>query len=377
MNSTPARHPALFPVLLFAMFVFCAGLFTPLTHAAGQKAVLEASVGYSVAALVPDVSVTVNVLVTIKAPDSPSGEKRPPVAVSLVIDRSGSMSDAKKMAYAKTAAKTLVNSLDANDMLAIAAYENEVDVVSPLQKVTDKRKLIRIIEGISPGGMTFLSGGLEAGVAQLQSARREGPCRVILLSDGLANRGVTDPELVAGIGAKARNSGIGVSTIGLGLDFNEDLMQYLAQRGGGQYYYIEDSEYLPAVFKQELALVVDSFTRDLRASFTPSARVSNVKIYGYSSKSRDKTTDIEMGDISSGENRQIMMQLTVTPDRKSGSQELGILELNYVGQDDGAARKVTLPAQLAVMTDESARKEAEELNAARLRGCPVWILHIL
>ncbi|MDR3176795.1 MAG: VWA domain-containing protein [Desulfovibrio sp.] len=365
MNSGPAPHPAFLPTLLSATLVFCLGLFAPLAHAAG--AVLKADVGYSIAALAPDVSVTVNVLITIKAPEGTSREKRLPVAVSLVIDRSGSMSEAKKMNYAKTAAKTLVNSLDADDMLAIVTYESMVKVVSPLGKVTDKGKLLRIIDGISPGGMTFLSGGLEAGVRQLESARREGPCRVILLSDGLANKGVTDPELVAGIGAKARNSGAGVSTIGLGLDFNEDLMQHLAQRGGGQYYYIKDSEYLPAVFKQELALVVDSFTRDLRASFTPASGVGNVKIYGYSSKTRDKTVDIEMGDISSGENRQIMMQLTVNPDKRSGFQDMGVLELNYVSQEDGAPHKMSFPAQIAVLADESARKEAEERNAAQVQ----------
>jgi Ca-activated chloride channel family protein len=368
MSPTPIRHPAFSPTLFFAALLFCLGLFTPPAQAAGQKADLAADVGYSAAALAPDVSVTVNVLVTIKAPDSPPGEKRLPVAVSLVIDRSGSMSEARKMAYAKTAAKTLINSLDSSDMLGIVTYDSSVDVVSPLRKVTDKRKLIRMIDGISPGGMTFLSGGLEAGVAQLRDTRREGPCRVILLSDGLANQGVTDPELVASLGAKARNSGIGVSTIGLGLDFNEDLMQHLAQRGGGQYYYIKDSEYLPAVFKQELALVVDSFTRDLRASFTSSAGVGKVKIYGYNSQSRDKTTDIEMGDLSSGENRQIMMQLTVTPDKKSGSQELGVLELNYVDQSDGSAHTVSLPAQIPVLAEESARREAEESGAAEVRA---------
>ncbi|MDR2800991.1 MAG: VWA domain-containing protein [Desulfovibrio sp.] len=367
MGSAPTRCPAFALTLLFALLVFCPGLFTPSAHAAGGKPDLEASLGYSVTALAPDVSVTVNVLVTIKAPDNPSREKRPPVAVCLVIDRSGSMSEARKMDYAKKAARTLVNSLDADDMLAVVTYETSVSIVSPLRKVTDKRELIRMIDAISPDGMTFLSGGLEAGVEQLKSVRREGPCRVILLSDGLANVGVTKPELVAAIGAKARNSGIGVSTIGLGMDFNEDLMQHLAQRGGGQYYYIEDSEYLPAVFKQELALVLDSFTRDLRVSFTPTAGVGNVKIYGYSSKSRDRTVDIETSDVSSGENRQIMLQLTVTPDKKSGAQELGVLELSYVSQGDGAAHTVSIPAQIAVLADENARREAEERDAAQLR----------
>lgn len=342
------------------------GNWNPLM-AAELSAPLKVIPQYGTAALAPGAAVTVNVLVTIEAPEIKPATKRPPVAVSLVIDRSGSMEEAKKLEYAKSAGKTLVKGLSPEDSFALTVYDDGVQVLSPLAPVTDKDKLLRIINGISPGGATFLSGGLEKGIEQLKSVRKEGPCRVILLSDGLANRGVVNNELVAAIGAKARNSGVSVSTIGLGLDFNEDLMQFLAQRGGGQYYYIKDSEDLPAVFKQELNLVAASFTKNLRAAFTPSEGVEDVKVYGYSGNKTGKTADIEMSDLSSGEKRQIMLRFKVTPSSAPGNRQLGMLKLDYIDQIDGESKIIDLPVAIEVIADESARKDASARHEASIK----------
>ncbi|MDR2820265.1 MAG: VWA domain-containing protein [Desulfovibrio sp.] len=321
---------------------------------------------YSAAALAPGESTTVKMLITIEAPTVIHKAKRPPVAVSLVIDKSGSMEEARKMAYAKTAGRLLINNLGPDDLFSLTTYDNAVKVLAPLQPVKDKNRLLKLIDGIIPDGMTFLSGGLEKGVEQLKTVRHEGPSRVILLSDGLANVGVTQPEMVAAIGAKARNTGVGVTTIGLGLDFNEDLMQLLAQRGGGQYYYIKDSEYLPSVFAQELKLVADSFTRDLRVTFTRPSAISRAKVYGYSTTAKDMTLDIEMSDIASDEKRLIMLDLTITPDVASGKQTLGTVDFAYTDQD-GALRQISLPVELDVLADAATRGQAEKQNEAATR----------
>ncbi|GHV52225.1 hypothetical protein FACS1894206_00620 [Deltaproteobacteria bacterium] len=355
------------------LLLICGSLVLPakaweVARTAEKSGVLATSVGYSAAALAPEADVTIAARVTLKAPEMLPAPERLPVSVALVIDHSGSMGDAKKMDYAKRAAKTLIRSLAPEDMLAIVIYDDTVKALFPLQKVSDKDKLIKLVEAVEPGGRTFLSGGLEAGIKQLAGVRREGPCRVILLSDGLANVGVTRPDAVAAIGAKARKSGIGVSSIGLGLDFHEDMMQRLAQSGGGQYYYIEDSEYLPSVFKQELALTVESFTRNLRCAFISSGAARGVKVYGYESVSKDNTTDIDISDLSAGEERQIMLRLTVKPEKMSGLQKIGNLQLSYTDRQSGEERQISLPMQLEVLAEEPARREAEERNAAALKA---------
>jgi Uncharacterized protein containing a von Willebrand factor type A (vWA) domain len=346
-------------LLVFAAMAFICTMTLP-AHAEPVKAEslpLKVTSHTDVVALAPDVTVTVNVLVAIETPMIKITEKRPPVAVSLVIDRSGSMEEAKKLEYAKRAGAILMQSLEQDDQFALTVYDDRVQVLHPMGKITDKRALSKMIASITPGATTFLSGGLEAGINQLKGMGNEGPCRVILLSDGLANRGITQPEQVAALGATAKGKGITVTTVGLGLDFNEDLMQLLAQRSGGQYYYIKDSEDLPAMFKQELDLTAALFTRNLNAVFIPHDKVSDVKVYGYSNTMKDTATDIEMSDLAAGERRHILLNLKVKSSATSGAQKLGALRLSYIDQADGSPKTVDLPVELKIIANEDARKE--------------------
>lgn len=335
--------------------------------ASPSPTVLQTKAGFDSGALAPGQKTEIHVQITIEAPDIAPKEKRLPVAVSLVIDRSTSMLEAKKIDYAKIAGKVLVNSLNKDDLFALTVYDTGVSVLQPLAEVGDKQKIIKLIDGITPQGTTFLSGGLEAGIKQLENIRMEGPCRVILLSDGMANRGVTDPEMVSEIGATSRKRGISISTIGLGLSFQENLMQFLAQRGGGQYYYIKDSEDLPGVFKQELDLVARNFTKNLRTRFSKGDCVEEVFVYGYTGKREGTDINIDMGDFSAGEKRQILLRLKLHAPEKTGEQTLGVLYLTYTDQESSAVRTLELPVRLEVIADEAARKEREAQQAATIR----------
>lgn len=310
---------------------------------------------YSEAALLPEQPAELSVLITVKAPAVPRATKRPPAAVSLVMDRSGSMGEAKKIDYARMAAKTLVRNLEVGDQFSLTIYDDQVEVLYPLAAIRDKEKVLRMIDRIEPRGWTFLSGGLEQGIQLLEKYKGTGTTRVILLSDGLANRGVTNPEQVGGIGAHARAKGISVSTIGLGLDFDEDLMQHLAQRGGGQYYYIADSESLPSVFRDELNLVIGMFTKNMHVVFSPSASVQLANVYGYVTGADPKQTTIELGDLSSEDERQIMLRLMVAPDAAPGMQKLGEVSFAYVDQTSGREQTVVVPLELEVTADDVRR----------------------
>ncbi|MEK6779287.1 MAG: VWA domain-containing protein, partial [Candidatus Deferrimicrobiota bacterium] len=133
--------------------------------------------------------------IQVVAPDAPAiHTDRPRLNLALVIDRSGSMSEARKLDFVKTAAHQLVDMMGQDDILSIVAYDHHVQVPWPSRPVgRDRAELHRIIAGLYPGGATFLSGGLEEGFRQAKAGQRRGALnRVLLLSDGLANRGVTN-----------------------------------------------------------------------------------------------------------------------------------------------------------------------------------------
>jgi Ca-activated chloride channel family protein len=360
-----------FSPFTFALFLtlFCNVIIFGMPAAASDSGrTLKAYSLLSPAALAPAESAKVRVIIVIEAPDIAPAKERPPISVALVIDRSGSMSETRKLEYAKEAARVLVDNLKPDDNLSLVAYADGVSVIAPLAPVTDKKRLSALIDNLKPGGSTFLSGGLSEGIEQLKSVRREGPCRVILLSDGLANKGVTDAELVAAIGAKADGTGISVSSLGLGLDFNEDMMQLLAQRGGGRYYYIKDSEFLPSVVREELADLADAFTDRLRVTVTWAPGVSGVKVIGYETSKKDNGLEIGMSDIAAGEKRQIALEFAVSPEIAAGRRELGVLRLAYKNRDTGVDQSVSLPIMVDVSADAAERWKIEKVKAATVAG---------
>jgi Ca-activated chloride channel family protein len=160
-------------------------------------------------------------------------KKRVPLNISLVLDRSGSMAG-DKIAFVKKAAQFVIDNLADGDFLSVVQYDNQIDVVCPSARVQDKTELKRAVEEITSRGMTNLSGGMLSGYEQVSSTKQDKFVnRVLLLSDGLANQGITQPEQLQELTRqKFRDEGIALSTFGVGGDFNEVLMANLSEYGG-------------------------------------------------------------------------------------------------------------------------------------------------
>ena len=174
--------------------------------------------------------------IQVIAPDAPGiHTDRPRLNLALVIDRSGSMAEARKLDFVKTAAHHLVDMMGPDDLLSIVTYSQQVQVPWPSRPVgRDREELHRIISGLYPGGSTFLSGGLEEGFRQAKAGKRRGTLnRVLLLSDGLANVGVTNRGALRERAGDMAEKGVSVSTFGVGNDFDEELMTMVAGGGGG------------------------------------------------------------------------------------------------------------------------------------------------
>jgi len=208
---------------------------------------------------------TVDVLVRIQAPDAPQGHAavRPPQAISLVIDRSGSMRG-RPLTEAKRCAEYLIGKLRPTDSLSLVQFDNRVQRLWPAVPLGDGAPLRAAIAAIHSGGNTHLHGGWREGADTLTDVAGSGLKRVILLSDGQANEGLTDAAAIAAQCAKWAAKGVTTSTYGLGNSFNEELMVAMARAGGGNHYYGDTAEDLMDPFQQELELLGNLCLRNLR-----------------------------------------------------------------------------------------------------------------
>ena len=175
---------------------------------------------------------------------------RVPLNLSLVLDRSGSMAGGKLDA-ALEAAALLVRRVRPEDVVSVVAYDDEVQTVALPATGEDQGDLPRRIGAIEIGGSTNLSGGWLRGRELVAQAKREGAVnRVLLLTDGQANVGITDPALLAGLCLGAKREGITTTTIGIGADYDERLLRAMADAGGANTYYIERPDQAPGVFEE-------------------------------------------------------------------------------------------------------------------------------
>jgi len=190
-------------------------------------------------------------MLELTAPKVPATERRP-LHLALVIDWSGSM-QGDKLETAKASAAYLARRLAPTDRLAVVTNDDEVRVELPLTEVgCEQLALEQALHRIQPGGMTNLSGGWLKGVEQLRAVPGgDGPKKVLLLTDGLANQGVTNPDALTEMAKRTGEDGVGTTTIGFGDGFDEELLTSMADAGAGNAYFASSPEEAPGIFAQE------------------------------------------------------------------------------------------------------------------------------
>ena len=169
-----------------------------------------------------------------------SSNERVPLNLGVVLDRSGSMSGSK-IEKAKKAVEYVVENLTQKDIFSLVIYDDKIDTLITAKKVTEKTSIFNKIRNITARNMTDLHGGMMEGVSQIsQNKTAEYRNVEFLLSDGLANKGVTSREKIA---ASAKNAneeeGVVISTFGIGDDFDEDMLVGISDASSGEFYYIK------------------------------------------------------------------------------------------------------------------------------------------
>ena len=226
-----------------------------------------------------DEATILDVLVRITPPLPEIHVLRPPVNLGIVLDRSGSMSEGRKMDHAREATVFAIRQLLPTDRVSITVFDDQVETISASAPVTDKPGLIAQIKKICPRGSTALHAGWASGAQQvLEHVAWQGLNRVLLLSDGLANHGLTDPEAICGEVRGMAGRQVSTSTIGVGDNYNEDLMGAMARAGMGNYYFVENSVQLADIFQTELQGLMATTGRRAELTVRPRPGVELVEV---------------------------------------------------------------------------------------------------
>ena len=295
----------------------------------------------------------VRALIRLEGQAPAGGAPRTPLNLSLVLDRSGSM-HGEKLAAARDAAAFLVRRLAPEDRVTIVSYDHNVRTVA--DEETPRAAFARMIQEIEAGGSTNLSGGWLRG-RDLVAARKQerGMNRVLLLTDGLANHGITDPQQLIGLCAAASREGFTTTTVGFGADYDEDLLRAMADAGGGNTYYIERPDQAPGVFEEEIEGLLSLAAQNVAVEVRPSAAVQLMTVWHeYPSSAIAGGRRVEVGDIYAREPKSLLLEFFVpalgeTPDVDIASVRV---EAHVLTAGGGVTRQVVeLPIRSPLSRD--------------------------
>ena len=343
------------------------------------SAIMLAS-GLGLAAAVPTITLTAElekgvlpanarqdalIKISIFAPPdtSPKPVKKARVNLAVVLDRSGSMGAQMKLEKAKEAAITAVNMLGPDDLFSLVVYDDNAETVIPACPVTGdmKERIVSRIREIRTGGSTALFAGVSIGSNEVRKNSRENFVnRIILLSDGLANVGPSSPQELGRLGASLIKEKISVSTVGVGSDYNEDLMTALSQNSDGNFYFVENSRDLPNIFSKELGAALQVAAKSIRVKIVCPEGVKPKGILGHECRINGNTIEMTFNQVYSGHEKSLILQLETPPKPDGASEQLATVMLDYASIADN--REQRIQKQIVAAYSASDKVVATNLN---------------
>jgi Ca-activated chloride channel family protein len=239
--------------------------------------------------------------------------------LGVVLDRSGSM-HGSKLQKAKEAVEFIVNNLTNEDVFALTVYDHRVNTIIPSAKLANRTSIINKLRSVRDRGRTNLHGGLMEGVKQVESTKHlEYRNITLLLSDGLANEGITDRSRIRESVKLTYEGGIGISTFGVGDDFDEDLLVNIADAAGGSFYFIETADDIPKFIEQEFKGLLATSVYNVEVSWENLEGIKLQRVLGAPYEDR-LSSSTKLGDLRSGNELIVILDVILPPSDEQESE---------------------------------------------------------
>ncbi len=298
-------------------------------------------------------------------------EKRTPANIVLVIDRSGSM-QGEKIKQAREAARMAIGRLNGDDIVSIVAYGDTVSVLVPATKASDRSSIIAGIERIKADGSTALFAGVSKGADEVRKfLSRDRVNRIILISDGLANVGPDTPGALGDLGASLAKEGISVTTLGLGLGYNEDLMSQLAQRSDGNHAFVEHSRDLVKIFNYEFGDVLSVVAQEVQVTIECKEGIRPVKVLGRSAEIIGQKVVSSINQLYSNQEKYLMLEVEIPSGAVNDVRDVANVKVSYANMETKTTDRLT--SAVAVRFTESKEQVAEERDTQVLEAAVMQV----
>jgi Ca-activated chloride channel family protein len=296
-------------------------------------------------------------------------QQRSPINVAIVLDRSSSMAG-DKLEKAKEAALMVVDRLQPDDTFSLVTYDSTVEILVPATRVTARDDLRERISALTPRGSTALFAGVSHGLEEL--AKNLSPSRVnrmILLSDGQANVGPRSPNELGRLGEVAARQGISITTIGLGLGYNEDLMTQLAMSSDGNHAFAENATDLAQIFQHELGDILSVVAQDVQIDIQFEPGVQPVRAIGRDAAITGNRARVSLSQLYALQQKHVLFEVKVPPGaagQKRALADVAVSYANMISKKKAARRTAAAVEFSAARAQVASRQNKQVLEAAAL-----------
>lgn len=301
----------------------------------------------------------VTLMLDLTAPINPAHANRPGQAVQVVLDRSGSMSG-HPFEAAKSSLLKLVDRLAPQDSFGLVAFDDSTLVVVPTRTMAnhDLPAMKQAIRDMQTDGSTDIAAGYLMGIRELKRVKSTGGSTLLLISDGHANSGETDPKFFTEIATKAASESISISTIGLGTGYDETILEALAQGGGGAHRFAGTVDEAVGAIAAEVEDLLDKAIVNTVLRITPASTLMGapaIEILQRLPYFIDNGTYVlQLGDLFSGENRRFVVEIPLPGIESLGLCRIADLTIEYLDLAERQEMTITLPVNVNVVPEDVA-----------------------
>lgn len=296
-------------------------------------------------------------------------QQRSPINLALVLDRSASMGG-DKLEKAKEAALMVTDRLQPDDIISLVTYDSVVEILVPAQRATARDAIREQISALTPRGSTALFAGVSHGLEELaKNLSTTRVNRMILLSDGQANVGPRSPNELGRLGEVAARQGISITTIGLGLGYNEDLMTQLAVSSDGNHAFAENAGDLAQIFQHELGDILSVVAQDVQIDIQFDAGVTPVRAIGRDAAITGNKARVSLSQLYAKQQKHVLFEVKVPPGAAGKKRALADVAVSYANMmsKQKATRRAAAAVEFSAARDAvAARQNKGVMEAAAL-----------